>query len=115
MGGWRIGAAERGSATVEFVGLLPALLLAVLIAAQFLLAGFSLWSASIAARAGARAVHIGADPQRAAKRAVPEPMRAGTRVSRRGPVIASQVPVPRLLPILPVVRVQARSALEAAP
>lgn len=113
MSRWRRIGDERGTASVEFVGLLPALILAVLISAQLLAAGFSLWSASVSARAGARAIHVGTDPVGAAQRAVPRPLRAGTEIKRHGRIVASSVPVPRLLPLLPVVRVQARSGLGA--
>lgn len=111
MGRRRKASAETGTATVEFVGLLPALLLATLIAAQLLLVGFSLWSASISARAGARAAHVGADPLLAARRAIPRPMRDAGEFDRKGGAVVARVAVPRVLPILPVVRVEARSAL----
>lgn len=113
MGRWRRSESERGTASVEFVGLLPALILAVLVSAQLLAAGFSLWSASVSARAGARAVHVGTDPVGAARRALPKPLRAGTEIRRYGSTVAAHVAVPRLLPILPVVRVKARSRLGA--
>ncbi|MBA3866912.1 MAG: pilus assembly protein, partial [Solirubrobacterales bacterium] len=45
---------ERGTASVELIAVVPFLLLALLVAAQIALAGQALWSASVAARAGAR-------------------------------------------------------------
>jgi hypothetical protein len=94
------------------IAVVPFLLLAVVVAAQIALAGQALWSASVAARAGARAALVDRDGGAAARRALPPSLRAGARVDGSGPV-AVQVTVPRLLPWLPAVRVRARSALEA--
>jgi len=88
----------------------PFLLLAVAVAAQITLAGQALWSASVAARAGARAALVGRDGGAAARRALPPSMRTGASVDASSPV-AVKVTVPRLLPWLPRVRVGARSAL----
>ncbi len=52
---------EEGTASVELVAVVPLLLLAALVAAQIGLAGQALWSAGIAARAGARAALVGGD------------------------------------------------------
>lgn len=105
--------AERGTATVEFVAVLPALMLATLISIQMIAAGFSLWSASVAARAGARAAHLGSDPAASVRSALPEPMRAEARVRHRAGVVTARVPVPQVLPFLPPLRVEASSGLEA--
>jgi hypothetical protein len=94
------------------IAVVPFLLLAFGVAAQIALAGQALWSASVAARAGARAALVGRDGGAAARRALPPSMRAGARVDGSGPV-AVKVAVPRLLPWLPQVRVGARSALGA--
>ena len=56
---------ERGQASVELLGVLPALLLVVLVAWQFALAGHAAWLAGNAARVAARAGAVGADPARA--------------------------------------------------
>ncbi|MGC1165805.1 MAG: hypothetical protein WA862_06845, partial [Solirubrobacterales bacterium] len=50
---------EEGTASVELVAVVPFLLLAVLVAVQIALAGQALWSAGVAARAGARAALVG--------------------------------------------------------
>ncbi len=102
---------ERGTASVELIAVVPFLLLAVLVAAQIALAGQALWSASVAARAGARARLVGGDAEAAAKRALPASMRGGARVDADDGVEVA-VPVPRLLPALPRVRVSAESSLE---
>jgi hypothetical protein len=104
---------ERGTASVELVAAVPFLLLALAAAAQIALAGQALWSASVAARAGARAALVGADPKVAARRALPQAMRAGAVVEEdeADGSIAVKVPVPSLLPRLPEVKVGARSGL----
>lgn len=107
------GHGEKGTASVELIAAVPFLLLALVAAAQIALAGQALWSASVAARAGARAALVGADPRVAARRALPAAMRDGSVVSEDegDGVVSVQVPVPSLLPRLPQVRVGARSGL----
>jgi Flp pilus assembly protein TadG len=106
------GHGERGTASVELVAAVPFLLLALAAAAQIALAGQALWSASVAARAGARAALIGADPKAAARHALPEAMRDGAVVEEDEDdgSVSVKVPVPTLLP-LPEVKVGARSGL----
>jgi hypothetical protein len=105
---------ERGTASIELVAAVPFLLLALAVAAQIALAGQALWSASVAARAGARAELIGADPKVAARRTLPDVMRDGAEVTEDedGGSVTVKVPVPTLLPQLPTVKVTARSGLE---
>lgn len=91
--------------------MVPFLLLAVLAAAQIALAGHALWSASVAARAGARAALVGGDARRAARRALPPSMRAGAEVDDSG-AVSVRVAVPPLWPRLPRVLVGAKSSLE---
>jgi hypothetical protein len=106
------GHGERGTASIELVAAVPFLLLALAVAAQIALAGQALWSASVAARAGARAALVGADPKVAARQALPVTMRAGAEVTEEdGEGIGVKVPVPTLLPQLPEVKVGARSGL----
>lgn len=102
---------EEGTASVELVAVVPFLLLAVLVAAQIALAGQALWSASVAARAGARAALVGDDATAAARRALPASMREGSRVEEDEDV-SVRVAVPRLLPQLPRVMVGARADME---
>jgi hypothetical protein len=103
---------EDGTASVEMVAVVPFLLLAVLVAAQIGLAGAALWSAGVAARAGARAALVGGDAETAARRALPPSMRPGADVSN-GDAVAVRVAIPRLLPMLPPLTVGARAALGA--
>lgn len=92
------------------VAAVPFLLLAVLVAAQIGLAGQALWSAAIAARAGARAAVVGGDAEMAARRALPEGMRNGAEVSD-GDAVSVRVVVPRLVPAMPQLTVAATSHL----
>lgn len=101
---------EDGTASVELIAAVPFLLLAVLVAAQLGLAGQALWSAGVAARAGARAALVGGDAAAAARRALPTILRPGARVSDSGAVTV-RVAVPRLLPGLPRLTVGAESGL----
>ena len=108
---------EEGTASVELVAVVPFLLLALLVAAQIALAGQALWSASVAARAGARAALVGGDASAAARSALPPSMREGARVEEGAEVedgggVSVRVEVPRLVPALPEVQVGARSGLE---
>ncbi|HEU4737010.1 MAG TPA: hypothetical protein VFS48_08310 [Solirubrobacterales bacterium] len=101
---------EEGTASVELVAAVPFLLLAVLVAAQLVLVGQALWSAGVAARAGARAALVGGDATAAARRALPPSLRRGARVSDEGRV-AVRVSIPRLLPALPHLTIAAESGL----
>jgi hypothetical protein len=101
---------EGGTASVELIAVVPFLLLAVLVAAQIAAAGASLWSAGVAARAGARAAVVGGDARAAALQALPDPLRDSATVSDSGPVSVG-VPIPRLLPGMPELTVGAKAAL----
>ncbi len=103
---------EEGTASVELVAVVPFLLLAVLAAVQIALAGQALWSASVAARAGARAALVGGAATAAARRALPPSLRGDSEVEDSGE-ISVRVPVPRLFPGLPRVTVGARASLES--
>jgi hypothetical protein len=92
------------------VAVVPFLLLAVVVGAQIGLAGEALWSAGVAARAGARATLVGGSGKSAARRALPSAMRDGAEVST-GDAVSVRVVIPRLLPMLPKLTVGARAAL----
>jgi hypothetical protein len=108
----RAACGEEGTASVELIAVVPLLLLVVAVAAQIALAGQALWSASVAARAGARAALVGGDARAAARRALPAAMRQGAEVGSAG-AVSVKVAVPRLLPGMPAVKVGARSGLGA--
>jgi pilus assembly protein CpaE len=88
---------EDGQASVELVAILPALIVCVLIAGHAVAAGWALWSAAGAARAGARAEHVGGDGEAVARRALPGSLRGGAEVEG-GDVIRVEVRAPVLLP-----------------
>jgi hypothetical protein len=97
---------------VELVAAIPALVLVTLLVAQMALAGYALWSAGIAARAGARAAYVGGDGERAARASLPSPLRADAAVSERNG-LEVRVRVPSLVPGVPRVPVTARAGLGA--
>jgi hypothetical protein len=101
---------EEGTASVELVAAIPFLLLAVLVAAQLAAVGGALWSAGVAARAGARAALVGGDVAATARQALPAGLRGEARV-REVDGVAVQVEIPRLLPVLPKLTVGAKSGL----
>ncbi|HEY8082800.1 MAG TPA: hypothetical protein VIE64_04495 [Solirubrobacterales bacterium] len=101
---------EGGTASVELIAVIPFLLLAVLVAAQLALAGQALWSAGVAARAGARAAVVGREAKAAARQALPPSMRPGAKV-RDDDAVSVRVSVPRLLPGLPQLTVEAETDL----
>lgn len=103
---------EDGTASVELIGVVPFLLLAVLVAAQIGVVGAALWSAGVAARAGARAALVGGDAAAAARRALPDVLRSDAEVSGAD-AVSVRVAVPSLLPLLPKLTVGAKSALES--
>ena len=89
---------ERGQATVEFLGTLPAALLVVLAAWQLALAGQTSWLAANAARVGARAQSVGRDPERAARSALPSYLGDRMQLTRgAGGRVSVRVRLPLLL------------------
>jgi len=107
----RAGDGETGTASVELIATVPFLLLALALVAQAALAGHALWSASVAARAGARAALVGAEAVTVARRALPPALRQGARIEASEGPVSVRVRVPGLLP-LPTLRVSASSELE---
>jgi hypothetical protein len=86
---------EGGQASVEFVAVLPFVLLAALVAWQLVLVGHVAWTAAGAARSGARAALVGRDPVGAARSALPVSLRGGTSVVRGGGgSVRVSVPIP---------------------
>jgi pilus assembly protein CpaE len=88
---------ERGQASVEFLGVLPAALLLALAGWQAALAGQSVWLAGNAARVAARAQAVGRDPAVAARSALPSYLRQGLVVEPDGDRVLVRVRMPILL------------------
>jgi Flp pilus assembly protein TadG len=93
---------QRGSASIEFLGLLPLLLAVTLAIVQACLVGATVSAADSAARAAARATSEGNDPAAAGHAAVPGWLDGATAVSADAGTGASKVSieVPVLLPAL---------------
>jgi hypothetical protein len=104
-------AESTGQASVELVSVLPALAACLLIAAQAVAAGWALWTAGNAARAGARAEHVGGDGVEVARRALPGPLRRDAEV-RSGDGLRVTVRVPSLFPGASMPAVSAGSSLD---
>jgi hypothetical protein len=75
---------QAGQASVELVAVLPAVVVAGLVAWQLALAGHAAWMAAGAARSAARAEAVGRDGDRAARSALPAALERGLRVDRDG-------------------------------
>lgn len=90
--------------------MLPVLALLTLLAVQLALVGWGLWTSAAAARAGARAQHVGGDPRAAALSAVPAPLRQGARAS--GEPFEVSVRVPSLIPGVDGIPVSGRASLD---
>jgi hypothetical protein len=103
---------QSGQASVELVAAIPALVLVTLVAAQLAVAGYSLWGAGVAARAGARAAYVGGDAERTARASLPVPLREGASVSEGGGVRV-RVRAPSLIPGLPRIPLTVRAILGA--
>ena len=83
---------------MEAVAVVPAVILAALIAWQLLLAGHTLWLCANAARAAARADVVGLSPGPAARSALPKSLERGLSVERSdGGRVRVEVRVPILL------------------
>ncbi len=92
---------------------MPLVLVLTLAVAQLALAGYALWSAGAAARAGARAAHVGGDARAAARSALPAPLRKPARIDIHDP-IEVRTAAPALVPGLPPVPVRASADLGPA-
>jgi hypothetical protein len=103
--------AQSGQVSVSLVAVVPALIVAVLAAIQFGLAGHAALSAANAARAAARASYAGADPTIAARAALPSSLQDAARVSQQDDAESVEVEAPRALPFLPAITVSASAQL----
>ena len=87
---------EQGQASVELVALLPILFAVLLASWQGVVAGQAWWLAAGAARAGARADLVGADPLAAARRELPGGLRGRLTVRRSGGELVVQLGIPAI-------------------
>ena len=104
---------ERGQATVELLGTLPALIAIGLLALQLLAVGYSAVLASTAAEAGALALATGADPRAGVRESLPGWSRARARVEVSGGTVRVRLRPPS--PLAAVARrfeVHGRAAVE---
>jgi hypothetical protein len=105
---------ERGQASVELLGALPALLLVGLVVFQLLAVGYSGSLAGTAAEAGALALAGGGDAAGAARDSVPGWSRAGMRVRLDdGRVRVTMRPPSPLRAVGRALEVEASAAVEA--
>lgn len=88
------GGHERGQASVELVAVLPLIAALLLAAWQGVVAGQAWWLAAGAARAGARAATVGADPVSAARRELPDGVRERLRVRVTAGEVVVRLPIP---------------------
>jgi hypothetical protein len=103
--------AQTGQVSVALVAVVPALIVAVLAAVQFGLAGHAALSAANAARAAARASYAGADPSVAARAALPSSLQDSAEVREGDNAEEVAVEAPRALPFLPAITVSASAEL----
>ncbi|MER6052882.1 TadE/TadG family type IV pilus assembly protein [Streptomyces sp. NPDC001793] len=98
---------DRGSASLEFLGILPVLLLVALAAVQLGLAAYAVQQAGTAARAAARTAAMDptdqeTDPQTAGRAAISDwvARRASISVGGSGDAVSATatVPIPSILP-----------------
>lgn len=109
----RPNSAERAQATVELVAVVPLIVLAALVAAQLVAVGWTAMTAAEAARAGARASHVGGDAE-ATVRAVAGEAFGRPEVAREGAEVSVRLRAPRVLPFAPPLPVAMSAALDPA-
>jgi hypothetical protein len=74
---------ERGQASVELLGTIPAVLLVAALVWELALAGHTAWLCANAARAGARAHVVGGSAAGAVRSALPRSLERGMKVEER--------------------------------
>ena len=87
---------ETGQASVELVALLPILFAVLLASWQGAVAGQAWWLVAGAARAGARADVVGADPLAAARRELPGALRSRLTLRRSGGELVVRLGIPAI-------------------
>jgi hypothetical protein len=101
----------HGQAAAELVAAVPILLIVALAIGQLAVAGYALWTASDAARAGARAELVGGDGERAARSVLPSWLEEGAEVSSDAGVEV-RLQAPALLPGVPSISIDAAAELD---
>src|SRR5687768_16529292 len=102
---------DTGQAAAELVAIVPVAVAICLGVGQLAVAGYALWSAGDAARAGARAGHVGGDAGAAARSALPELLEEGAQINVSGDAgseseVSVRVDAPALIPGLPAIPVR---------
>lgn len=95
---WRRLRDESGTAAVEFIGALPWMIVAALVAWQLLLVGATASAAENAARSGGRAASNGGSAEEVARESLPGWLRDGASVSATGATVRVAVEVPIVVP-----------------
>jgi hypothetical protein len=104
---------QRGQASVELLGFLPAVLIAALVVTQLLSIGYAAVLAGNAAEAGALALAAGADPHAGVREALPGWSRTRARISvNDGRVEVSIRPPTLLRPLADELAITADAAVE---
>jgi TadE-like protein len=94
---------ERGSASIEFVGFLPVLLVTGLLLIQGAVALYAVTAAATSARHAARAYSLGEDPAGAAQAALPSWLTAQTQtLPGPGHGVRVGVDVPDIVPAMDI-------------
>ena len=106
---------EHGQAAAELVAVIPLLLVLLAAVAQLAVAGYALWTAGDAARAGARAATVGGDAEDAARSALPGWLEHGAEISTDAGPVEVSVAAPAVLPGVSPIPVTARTSLDPAP
>src|SRR3954471_12393868 len=89
---------EKGQASVELLGVVPAVLLVAALVWQLAIAGQAAWLCANAARAAARAEAVGRDGASAARSALPRSLERGLRVdSAQDGAVRVRMRIPLLL------------------
>ena len=91
-------ARERGTATLEVVGMIPLVVLLVFVLVQTAIALYGITTAQTAARQGARAFSQGDDPSTVVRQSVPSWMGASSETFGPGHGVRAIVDVPDLIP-----------------
>ena len=88
---------ERGSSTIEVIGMVPVVVVLLLCLVQVCFVGYALLATNQAARDGARALSLGSSASLAVERSLPGALDS-TGVTVRGEAVEVRVPVPQVRP-----------------